>query len=213
MIPQSISRLIAEDIKMRLVVFPLNHFSLRWSIVIICDWTDVFSIVGLQKPPVWWADLRGGERLTAYWTFAHCIARWTISPFLLISGDQEEKPNNGSGSSLASASISQVPQQTVHHKEQSSRSLLPRKYSAMLLLLLPLRGHMAGVSWWESWGPRQALCQQRAGEHPGNLWLTHQVNSFIYNVTKSLVGQLGNPWLLGLKKTNKEKQHFLWGKK
>lgn len=86
MIPQSISRLIAEDIKMRLVVFPLNHFSLRWSIVIICDWTDVFSIVGLQKPPVWWADLRGGERLTAYWTFAHCIARLTLSPFYWSQG-------------------------------------------------------------------------------------------------------------------------------
>lgn len=161
MIPQSISRLIAEDIKMRLVVFPLNHFSLRWSIVIVCDWTDVFSIVGLQKPPVWWADLRGGERLTAYWTFAHFIARLTISPFYWFQGTRRRSQTMV----LAPVwlSISQVPQQTVHHKEQRSRSLLPRKYSAMLLLLL--RGHMAGVSWWESWGPRQALCLQRAGEH------------------------------------------------
>lgn len=91
MIPQSISWLIAEDIKMWLVVFPLNHFSLRWSIVIICEWTDVFSIVGLQKPPVWWADLHGGEGLTAYWTLrhanqAHFIARWTISPFYWSQG-------------------------------------------------------------------------------------------------------------------------------
>lgn len=36
---------------------------------------------------------------------------------------------------------------------------------------------------------RQALCQQRAGEHQATCG-SHTINSFIYNVTKSLVGQL-----------------------
>lgn len=184
MIPQSISRLIAEDIKMRLVVFPVSDFSLLWSIVITRDWMDVSSKVHVHKPPVWWADSQGSENLALYWALRHVNWAHVLldeqSPLSIDlrgpGGEAKQWFWLQSGQCINSPFTRHCRAQSASSRATRPQCLVPRKYSIVLLLLL-LPQHWAQLK--RKLETSGGSASAKSCGAPGNLGLMHLANTLI----------------------------------